>query len=778
MGGQIIPTIEHKVSIPFQTTTSSAFWINHPTNNPTEYGVYHFRKKFIISEKRSSFKIHISADNKYRLFVNGKPICSGPATGDILNWHYETLDVAPYLKIGNNIIAAVVWNMGKHAQTGQFSIQTALIIQGNSNYEQMVNSNSSWKVIKNKGYIPCSLHTAKRLNVYMAIGPGDSVNGDLYPWNWEKIHYKDEHWESANEIKKTTELNYNNKFWNLIPRNIPLFTENKLRFPAIRRASDIQISADFKFGQSLLTILPNQNVNILLDHLFYTVSYPELIISNGKGSSIKLTYAESLFDDYGIKGNRNDITNKKIAGNHDIFITDGGKKRKFRPLWLRAYRYLQLNITTKEETLIINDIHSMETGYPLKMKASFTSNDSSLKDIWDTGYRTVKCCAGDVYYDTPYYEQLQYTGDSRIQALILLYINGDDRLMRKSILDFHHSMIDEGLTQSRYPSNRLQVIPAFSLFWISMIYDYWMHRVDDTFVIQFLPAISKILEWFQLRIDLKRKMLGPLNWWNFVDWENFSDRGIAPGSEKGNSSIITLQYATTLKQASRLFRYFKETKKGIEYKVLAEELSYHTFLSCYNSDMDLLADTPSHETYSQHAGIWAILSECIPKCKVQTIMKTLLENKDIGQVSLFYRFYLAQALKKADMGNLYYSMLTPWREMLKLGLTTFAEMFEPTRSDCHAWSASPNYDFLATICGIVPSSSGFRKVLIKPCLGELTEVKAKMPHPSGIISVHYKRHDGRITVKVTLPEKLTGTFIWNSKKSKLTGGINKFQLVN
>src|SRR6266851_3707029 len=33
----------------------------------------------------------------------------------------------------------------------------------------------------------------------------------------------------------------------------------------------------------------------------------------------------------------------------------------------------------------------------------------------------------------------------------------------------------------------------------------------------------------------------------------------------------------------------------------------------------------------------------------------------------------------------------PWREMVSLGLTTWAEQPEPTCSDSHAWSAHPNY---------------------------------------------------------------------------------------
>ena len=188
-----------------------------------------------------------------------------------------------------------------------------------------------------------------------------------------------------------------------------------------------------------------------MDQSFNTIGYPEILVSGGKGSSVKLTYAEALFDKNHQKGNRNEIEGKEIEGNYDLFQPDGGAKRLFRPLWFKTYRYLQLDIVTKEEPLVIEDLYGMYTGYPFKEKATFTSNDQSLQDIWKVGWRTARLCAWETYFDCPYYEQLQYVADTRIQALISLYVTGDDRLMRKAILNFGNSRIPEGLTMSRYP---------------------------------------------------------------------------------------------------------------------------------------------------------------------------------------------------------------------------------------------------------------------------------------------------------------------------------------
>ncbi|MBB6270404.1 hypothetical protein HDF26_000831 [Pedobacter cryoconitis] len=771
---QVTGQVPAKINPQLLKSSWPASWITSPKTQQREYGIYHFRKVFLLTTSAipKSFLIHVTADNRYRLFVNGKPVCSGPARGDLFNWFYETIDIAPYLTEGENTIAALVWNMGTLAPVAQVSNQTAFLVQGNSATEKMVNTDASWKVKKSTAYTPCSLDNGERLKAYMVVGPGDQVDGRQYAWDWEKTDYDDVSWSNAEEITHPEPIGYGtDNRWTLAPRSIPLFTEHLLRFLTIRRTNGIKVNQDFLTGKKPLKVPSNQRLSILLDQKTMTAAYPELIISGGKGAKIKLTYSEALFDKQGDKGNRNEIDHKEIKGNYDVFIPDGENNRKFRPLWFRAYRYVQLDIMTADDPLILNDIYGMKTGYPLQMNATFSSNDPSLQEIWKTGWHTAQLCAGDLYYDTPYYEQLQYTGDSRIQALISLYTSGDDRLMRKAILDFYHSRTPEGLTQGRYPSNRLQIIPTFSLFWISMVHDYWMHRRDDAFVKQFLPAINEINEWFRSRVDQKKKMLGPLTWWNFVDWDNFNGWGTAPGADDGNSSILTLQYAYTLNQSAELFRAFDLAQQADAQEMLALELSDHTYWYCYNPSNGLVADTPEQKSYSQHAGIWAILSGAVPIQEAQPLMQKILDDKSIGQVTFFYRFYLTQALKKAEMGDLYYKELKPWRDMLKLGLTTFAEKPEPTRSDCHAWSASPDYDFLATICGIMPESSGFRKILIKPALGELTEVSGSMPTPSGKVSVQFKRiGKNGIHAEILLPDLVSGTFSWKGKEIKLRAG--------
>lgn len=751
----------------------SARWITSPDAVPRAYGVYHFRKTFSLKNKPGHFIIHVTADNRYHLFVNGEPVGRGPARGDLYNWNFGTYDIAPFLHNGKNVIAALVWNMGVYAPVAQISNRTGFLVQGDEETEEIVNTNSSWKVFHDTAYAPCATNMGAVLHSYFVVGPGDEVQAKNYPWGWEKLSYDDSAWPKAKVIgTSAVPVGYGtDNLWTLTPRTIPQMEEKLQRLSSVRRTKGIKANGNFLKGDQPLTIPANSHVTLLLDQSFETTAYPILKVSKGENAKIKLIYAEALFDSTGQKGNRDEIKGKQIRGFYDIFYPGGGEGRVFSPLWFRTYRYLQMDIQTKDEPLIIEDLYGMYTGYPFEHKATFSSNDTSLKEIWKTGWRTARLCAGETYFDCPYYEQLQYEADTRIQALISLYNAGDDRLMRKAIHDFYNSRVPVGLTQGRYPSNRLQVIPPFSLFWVSMLYDYWMLRPDTNFVKQYLDAATLVLKWYEQHIDPSKEMLGPMDWWNFVDWNDAFPGGVPDGATDGNSSVITLQYAYTLQQAAKLFNGFGRKEEAAHYTQLAKTLAHHTYQYCFDHQKMEMANTPDKNKFSQHASIMAILANAIPKDEQKQVMKNILYDTTLSQATFYYRFYLTRAMVKAGMGNLYYSQLTPWRNMLKIGLTTFAEKPDPTRSDCHGWSASPNYDFLATICGIMPAAPGFSQVKIEPHLGELKEVEASMPHSYGMIEVSLERKgENGIHAEIVLPGKLSGKFIWQGKTVQLKPG--------
>lgn len=744
----------------------TADWITCPGSNAKAYGVYHLRKLFQLAEKPASFVVHVSGDQRYRLLVNGIPACFGPARGDLRNWNYETIDIAPFLKKGKNILAAQLWNMGGGAPAAQVSYQTAFILQGNTAKEAVVNTNTSWKIILDKGYSPQPF-PASRLASYI-VGSCDSVDFKKYTHGWEKAELDDSDWQRA--VAEPRPRYYNEKR-RLVPRSIPLMEEREEPITGIVRLTGLDASATQNFAAKGTLLIPaNTTATILFDIKNLTTAYPEISFSGGAGGKVKITYAESLFDARGLKRNRAQVEGKKIKGYYDVFMPDGGRDRMFRPLWMRTFRYIQFDITTGNEPLTFDKLTSVFTAYPFKQNGSFRSNDPVLSDIWNVGWRTARLCANETYMDCPYYEQLQYVGDTQIQALISLYVSGDDRLIRNAIEQFHQSQIPDGLTADAYPAGGSKIIPPFSLFWVSMIYDFYRHRDDPQFIDKYQLSIATVMKWFEQRIDPQTHLLGKLGYWNFVDW-SFTQKGVPPGGEEGNSAILTLQYAYTLDQAAEMFRY-SDPQRADHYQALARQLKKAVYDSCYDTKAGLIADDPTKRSFSQHANIWAILTDCVPVANEKSIMKKVMNDTSLIATSLYYRFYFTRALKRSGLGNLYTATLKPWQDMLALGLSTFPETSAPNvRSDCHAWSASPCYDFLATICGIEPGTAGFKTVRIEPNPGDLTDISGVVPHPKGPIRVTYKKlSDGTFDAEIELPEALSGYFAYNGKQAPLKSG--------
>jgi len=785
-----------------------AEWISCPGAPRREFGVYHFRKTFALTSVPEHFVIHASADNRYSLFANGARVGEGPARGDLKHWRYETVDIAKFLRAGKNVLGAVVWNFAELAPMAQMTNETGLIVQGDGTAEQAVNTDASWRVASDPAYeaIPISRQMSR---FYTVVGPGEGVDGSKYPWGWEQPDYDDSRWPPARTMDEggPRGIQDSHSQWMLVPRPIPLMENTPQRLARVVRvvykggAAAGTVTAAFLQGKAPVNIPAKAHAQILFDQSYLTTAYPELTVRGGRGATVTLTYAEALWKGRE-KGNRNETEGKEILGYSDEFRPDGGAGRVFRPLYWRTFRYLQLDIATGDQPLVLEDLRAVFTAYPFTMRAEFKSDDPVLEQIMAVGWHTARLCAHETYMDCPYYEQLQYAGDTRIQALVSLYMTGDDRLVKNAIESLDESRTPEGLTQSRYPSFLPQYIPPFSLLWIGMMHDLWWYHGDADFLRQFLVNERGVIDWFESRLvalsgarpeanaslgaepkgegaerrsgagaERRSALLGKLEWWDFADWNDRFPDGVPPQEADGESAVLSLQFAMILRDAADLESAFGSAERAEHYRALSRQVAEAVYKTCWDPSRSLLADTITRRQFSQHASLLGVLTDAIPAADQQAVMRKILSDTSLTQCSYYFRFYLFRAMKKAGLGDEYLDQLGPWLNMLKLGLTTWAETPEPTRSDCHAWSAHPNFDLLATVAGIESAAPGFAEIAIEPHLGRLKHLEVTLPHPQGEIWVQYERQgaDG-LVADVTLPGTLTGWFTWNGKKVQLHPG--------
>ncbi len=755
-----------------------AQWITSPSAAQRDIVVLHFRKVIEIPRAPEHFVVHVSADSQFILCVNQREVGRGPARSDLAHWKYETYDLSAFLRPGRNEIAATVWSLG--VSTGaQISDRTAFVLRGDSSEQSVADTDTSWEVEEDKGVQTLPTPPDVRRFYYVAE-PAERIDGALFDWFWNDAASRGK-WEKAAPIGNASQRGavLQNNNWQLMPNPLPPMQMELRPVGRVVRASGVEPPANFPGAG--FEIPAHATVSLLLDRSHLTTAYPELTVSGGAKSTIRLTYAEALVDSQGMKGNRNEI-----VGIFDEFLPDGSEKRPFVPLAWRTWRYLQLDVNTADQPLRIEDIRSWFTAYPFEERARFQSDDPALSEIWQIGWRTARLDAHDTYMDTPYWERMQYIGDTRIQALLSYTVAGDDRLARQAIQAFNDSRIPDGITRSRYPSSVTQIIPTFSLLWIGMVHDFWQYRGGEGFVKAQIPGTRTVLDWF---LDKQRPdgLIGHLNWWPFVDWGKDFAFGMPPEDAEGGSSPITLQYIEALRYGAELESTLGDSARAQRYREAESRAVNAIRKLCWNNTNNLVADTPAQKHYSQHANILGVWLDVIPREQQKDVLTKILSVSDPGFTSAgrvpemttatyYFRFYLARAVEHAGMGDQYLLLLKPWRDMVGLGLTTWAEQPEPTRSDSHAWSAHPNFDLLTIVAGIRPKGPGFSTVTIEPHLGSLRSVASAVPTPKGMVEVNYAARSSEVSAEISLPGSMSGELIWKGKTFGLHSGHQQFLL--
>jgi len=762
-----------------------AYWIASAKAPARAPGVFYFRRELALAQVPAHFWVHVSADNRYILHVNGKYVAEGPARGDLFHWRFETVDLAPFLRSGNNLVAAVVWNFAELSPVAQMSDRTGFLMQADTPEAAAVNTGRDWQVRQEPGRTALGHQGA---HGYYAAGPAESIDGRVLDFEWDQPSSDSSGWEAPKLLghAATREAQDAANSWELVQDSLPPMEHRLVDAGTPVRVEGLGSLPSFPAAP--LTIPPNTHATLLLDHRVLQTAYPELTVSGGRDAEIRLTYSEALYDASGHKGNRNEIAGRQIQGITDEFISGGGDTRVFSPLWWRTWRYLQIDVNTKSEPLRLDALRAWFSAYPFNASAAIAGDIPRLDAVWETGWRTARLCAHETYMDAPYWEQLQYVGDTRIQALISYVMTGDARLARQAITNIDDSRTPEGITESRYPSALPQFIPTFSLLWVNMLHDYWMYVDDPNLVKETLPHTRTVLDWYAARLR-PDGLLGNVKWWEFGDWTASYRDGVPPQDADGGSTFLTLQFVEALQAAAEMELQFGSPERVQSYKEMIRRATDALNRESWDAQHGLYADTPVKNSWSQEANILAVMLDVAPRDQQQAVLRRLLGSKPdqsttlegqsvppLSQPSYYFRFYLSRALDHAGLADLYLKELQPWYTMLDLGLSTWAETPEPTRSDCHAWSASPNYDLLTLVAGIRPDAPGFHRVRIEPHLEGLHHLDATMPHAGGPIHVVYQRDGDQWTATITLPPDLTGELSWKGRTSRLHPGTQSLSL--
>lgn len=748
-------------------------------------------------DKALTARIHVSADQRYELFLNGERIGRGSERGDAANWFYETYDLN--FDVGDHVLVARVWTLDSklaHAPAAQISTRHGFLLVAEAPHTAQLSTGlAPWQTQLLGGYTfaPSPFPGAGEL-----AGGTLHLDGADYPWNCERGAGNS--WQPAEAFAKPRDSVRGSLDWGsleepiLRPALLPPMFDQICNSGTLRHVDEPQ-GATEKFAVVIAQNLASETDNwqawltgnrplgvpahtrrrVIIDLNEYVCAYPALTVSGGRGSQVRLRWAESLYQDEKgrDKGNRDEIEGRFFIGRGDSFAPDGGDNRTFEILWWNCGRYLELLVETADEPLELQQLTLRETRYPLVMESEIELSEPKFNRVVPLMWRTLQMCAHETYMDCPYYEQLMYTGDTRLEILTTYATTRDDRLPRKALQLFAASQSFEGLTQSRYPCSSPQIIPQFSLFWVAMLHDFMLWRDDLPFVRALMPRARTIIESFLARICDEGLCQWPSGW-DWVDWpdEWSKQRGTAPNDGSGWSAINQWQLVMVLGMATDIESALGETALAARLENARHALAARTTEVFWDEQRGLFADTPSKSAFSEHAQCYAILSGLVDEEKTRRIAENLINPPyDIVRATIYFQFYLFETLRQIGRTDVLLQRLKLWYDLPDLGLRTAIESPEPSRSDCHAWSAHPLYHAFASVVGIRPAEAGFKKVIIEPQLGTLQSARASMVHPSGgFIEAQLTREGDHIRGTISLPNHFEGELIANGQRQPLQSG--------
>ena len=632
-----------------------------------------------------------------------------------------------------------------------------------------VSTDASWKCVEetSRQIIPHSEWN-------FILGPpflsnNERVEEALQLSGWNLPGFDDSGWENAILQFRPVKMLPMVSPWKLAPRPIPALPEIPGGFDRVVQCQGSVTPEqwnEFVKKDTPVTIPGGQTVTVDIETASLTTAFITLECSGGLGSVVTLLYAECYEKDLGVdtapfpkprsKSDRAD-SNGRLYGMKDIYtVTEGQPLHSFEPFWFRAFRYVQLHITTSEQPLTLQRFTLRETFYPLEISTQVQTG-SDLDEIWDISLRTLQNCRHETYEDCPFYEQNQFASDARLQMLFTYQLSSDDRLSRKTMQEFHASRGPDGLIKAQFPAGfRSTQIPQFSLYFVSMVYDHMQYFADASLVRRYLGTIDAILNYFHESIN-NLGLVGRFDddSWPFIDWV---PEWFVPGKifescmprayqSTGAATFNSLLYAVALMQAAEVCQFVGRQDTAAEYLKRTEAIRAAVNRHCY--DKGLYLDGPSTKEYSQHSQVFAILSETVTGTAAQELMLRTLEDKSLAQCSYSMKFYLFRAVEKVGLyAELFPALMDPWRKMMAENLTTWAEHEHNPRSDCHGWSACPVHEIVTQVFGVTPAQPGFKRLRIAPRTELLEKARGSFFTPAGKVKLTWTR-GGCLEVETT-----------------------------
>ncbi len=687
-----------------------------------------FRKKFRI-HKLGAAKLYVCGLGYGYYYINGQPVTADLFTAPMSDYNktlwYNTYDVTPLLKEGENVIAVwcgngwyneaipTIWEYERATWRDNPKFILRLTVDG----ETVASSGDGWK---------CNNDSAIWYN---HLRSGEYFDARKYDPEWTVLDFDDSGWEAA--IQDPTP-----------PTGI--FRECKCE--PIR---------EFEAYYPVKTVKVNEN-KFLFDLGQNFSGYIRLTIAGEEGQLLTIRYTEQVNDDYSIKWNLMDDYYKYSDFMTDRFICSG-KRMTWSPRFTyHGFRYIEIEGLTSVEDVEVCGVFVHQA---VEKRTEFRCSEELLNKLFRAGQYSVFSNMFYLMHDCPTREKLGWANDAQNTMDQILTNFKAEHVMEKWLYDVYDSMKEDGDMPGFMPTGGWGYEwgngPVSDGLLFELPYRVCVHSGNTAPLVESIPYFDRYLAHLKARANDDGFVR-----FGLPDWAKpgFVFMGSPDVPLEFVNAALIYEFNCTAAYAARIAG--KDDSKYLEGAAFQKDLLMSTYLDengrCNVHKQTAVAMLIYYGMYEQLEPLKAQLMELIEEAEF---------HHDCGMVGIKR---LMLALNKCGLEEYAYRILTArgrpcHREWIEQDATTLWEYW-----DWHLHRDSKNHhmysDFMGwivkTILGIRTDESvpGFKKVTIDPYYFEqLDFAEGTCQTCGGTVAVSWKKENGVATLEITVPEGMEVT---------------------
>lgn len=795
-------TAETRAGSTGESLRSSMVWIPLPDQEQNKARCAGFRKQFVIRQEPAQARLHIFADARYVLWVNGEYVLRGPCRFNPKRPEYDMVDVKRFLKRGSNTLAVLavggitISRVMKHEP----GLALRLEVCDPKGDTSTIVTDTTWRCSGKTRFLP-----PKDKGSCVQ----DNIDATLESDDWVQPEFDDSTWESAVNVDGT-------KWGPFYPRSIPLLRETE-----VGPATLVQVK---RRGKTDNTSRP------LSGALPVDISAPaEMVIDMGRLAQAYwvLDFEADGGSEFTIKPCQTFRKNKKAENSFGKVNTYKARAGRQRYMSSDTFGFRYMHLQLKSGRIRLLGARFVDVTYPFDRLGRFSCSDPMLDELWDRATYTVQVCSEDAYVDCALRERAEWMGDGAVVTYPIsrvafaglaengAYVYSDPRLIRSMLRHISLGQWEDGRIKANACADGGDMhayIEDYACLWVGTLRQYYDSTGDLDFVREMWPVLTGQIKWFLDRrtergLVRAREFLlhmdNPLH--HQQDCEGatlnaFIYRALVDSAylaEALGKRQKANEYADAAASLRRAFNehlwdessqtYYAGIKEG---KKIAPNRWTNEVSDAYWARVTDAKEYPP----TIHAAMLALNRGIVPDDRLGSVRSYLAAHA--GELNNPYtHFFLFEELYKMDSDpadlQALEIMRKRWAAMIaKTDPGTLIEKFEfgEGGSSCHNFGSVPAYFLSAYILGVrTDGPVRNKRIIIEPRLADLEYAEGIVVTEHGLVPVSWKKaNDGTLNFSFEVPADVRAsvsipkvscnpTLIINSKrlvdKGRVTGSV-------